>query len=358
MPARTSRSRGRWRACWRRRGWSAASARPRGSASAPARRRSPPSRRTPAAVCRGGAWRRAVERRHHVAPPVQLGPLHGLADQRLGREVQHAVEAVGEHLVRSLREVGLDEPRLRRHRVAVAGRQVVEHDHLVAGVHQVRGAHTADVAGATGDEQLHGHPPRTDRPARPAPRETCGPGAVPPVHRLTPATQTILGEAGGEATSAEPDEHGVRDVRGDRGGSGVHGAHRHRLAEPARSPRPGPPGPARCPRSSARPSARRPPARARRCGAPPRGRLRGGRARRAAAARPRTRPARNGRGLALDDVRAARRAFQLLQPGDRVAVGRHRGVVQQLRRACARRPRSSRAPSGTPRRARTPTPGR
>ena len=39
---------------------------------------------------------------------------------------------------------------------AVAAREVVEHDHLVAGLEQLLGDDRADVAGAAGDEELHG----------------------------------------------------------------------------------------------------------------------------------------------------------------------------------------------------------
>ena len=82
------------------------------------------------------------------------GSCHGLADQRLGREVQHAVEAFGQQRARP--------PRRRRPRrtapsgdgVGVPGGQVVDDGDLVAGLDQPRGAHASDIAGSAGHDQL------------------------------------------------------------------------------------------------------------------------------------------------------------------------------------------------------------
>ena len=178
-----------------------------------------------------------------------------------------------------------DEPGAVGHRVLVPGRQVVEHGHLVAVLHQVRGADAAHVAGTAGDQQLHGGSPRGRVPDASARR------ARP--HRLT----------GGRASTGHRRAGAGASVRGRRGQRGrtstacaISGRHlgarrrpeadRDGHAEPADRRAPRRRGPARCPRPSARPSGRRRPARARRSGAPRPGRRRGGRTRRAAAGRP------------------------------------------------------------------------
>src|SRR5699024_3867275 len=114
-------------------------------------------RREHQVVHAGGAHR--VEHRQRagdVALPVLAGPGHGLADQGPGGEVHHAVERRVEDLAGEPGDVPLDERRARRYRVPVPGREVVDDDHLVSPLEQYGRAHAADVARASGDEQLHG----------------------------------------------------------------------------------------------------------------------------------------------------------------------------------------------------------
>src|SRR5699024_9827970 len=91
-----------------------------------------------------------------VTLPCQYSPGLGLADQGPGGEVHHAGERRVEDLAGEPGDVPLDERRARRYRVPVPGREVVDDDHLVSPLEQYGRAHAADVARASGDEQLHG----------------------------------------------------------------------------------------------------------------------------------------------------------------------------------------------------------
>ena len=92
-----------------------------------------------------------------VGPEVAGRLGHRLADQRQGGEMQHAVEAVADHLGqrRSVEDVDLHEGRLRRHGPVVTLGEVVGHGHGVPGVDQLGRHHAADVAGPTHHEKFH-----------------------------------------------------------------------------------------------------------------------------------------------------------------------------------------------------------
>ena len=102
------------------------------------------SRGTPAARIGGEQRHRAA----HVDVPVQVGAGHRLGDLDLRGEVQHAVEAGvrRQHLADLVHgePVELD---ARGDGVGEAGRQVVEHHHLVARLDQGVRDHAADVPG-------------------------------------------------------------------------------------------------------------------------------------------------------------------------------------------------------------------
>ena len=51
--------------------------------------------------------------------------------------------------------VALDEMRLRRDRPVEAGRQIVEDDHLFAGIDEMPDHVAADIAGSAGDQNAH-----------------------------------------------------------------------------------------------------------------------------------------------------------------------------------------------------------
>ncbi len=71
--------------------------------------------------------------------------------------MQHAVEPLSNHVPHGIviEQIGDHEPRLRRHRLAVAALEIVEHDDLVPGPEQPAAHDRADVTGAAGDKQLH-----------------------------------------------------------------------------------------------------------------------------------------------------------------------------------------------------------
>ena len=116
------------------------------------------------------------ERPAQVVLPVQGGLGHGLADQRLGREVQHRVHAVGQQR-RGVPDAAADKGCAGRHRVLVPGGQVVQHRDLVALGHQQRANDTADVPGTAGDQQLH--------PASRS-RSAASSGRMSPIHTPMP----------------------------------------------------------------------------------------------------------------------------------------------------------------------------
>ena len=95
------------------------------------------------------------DRAAQVVRPVLGRVRHRLADQRLGREVQHRLGAVGEHLGGAVAQRALDERGAGRHGVGEPGGQVVEHRDVVPGRDQLPGHDAADVAGPAGDEHSH-----------------------------------------------------------------------------------------------------------------------------------------------------------------------------------------------------------
>ena len=131
--------------------------RSRRSACAPARRRPRRWRRT-----RSCARRRAsppAARACRPGWPTSTWPAcHRLADQRLRREVQHRLHAVGQHLGGRLTQRALDDvaPAAPRR---VAGGQVIEHGDLVAGRQERCGDDAPDIPGAAGDEHATHRPP-------------------------------------------------------------------------------------------------------------------------------------------------------------------------------------------------------
>ena len=98
-----------------------------------------------------------VQRADHVPAPVALGVLDGLAHERERGEVQDAVEPAREHGVERgrVQQVGLDEGRALRDRLAVAAVERVEHGDLVAARDELLRDDRADVAGSAGDEEAH-----------------------------------------------------------------------------------------------------------------------------------------------------------------------------------------------------------
>ncbi len=98
------------------------------------------------------------ERRHHVALPVEPRLGDRLLDPDLRREVEDRVNLlVAEERgdICGAGHIAEDERDPRRHGIAMAARQVVDHDRLVPGVderlHHVR----ADEARAAGDQRPH-----------------------------------------------------------------------------------------------------------------------------------------------------------------------------------------------------------
>jgi len=75
--------------------------------------------------------------------------------RRLGGrgEVQHRVEGAVQHL-RGVLDPALHELRAFRDARPEAGGQVVQHHHLVPGLHQMAATTTADVSGTTRDQKL------------------------------------------------------------------------------------------------------------------------------------------------------------------------------------------------------------
>ena len=339
--ARRRRSRGRSRAWSRRRGWSGGSARPRGSAPARARRRWPRWRRTPAAACRA-ARMASSSRREVTTLPASTAPGRCTDSPTSERAAKCSTPSKPSASTSSAAsaEVALDEAAPSGTASRVAGGQVVEHGHVVAGVHQVRGAHAADVAGATGDEQLHG---------------VLLLGVVGAAHRRRRAPPSQWrrrrGRGARRTVQRAAHQHGVRDQRGhrwsvpsDATGTAspnreiaphLHVVARHHAGDLSSAIR----SASTCTCSAIRRTS---------TGPPPR---------RANSSR-RCRPASSAGGAEMPRPLGVGERAELVQARDRVAVRRDRRVVRAARRACARRPRSSRAPSGRPRRARAPTPAR
>ena len=92
--------------------------------------------------CRGRAEDKALdasnshcreqrERPDNIVVPVDLGMLHRFGDQRLRGEVQHAVKGLVENLG-DVTQLLVYELRAVDHCVAMSGRQVVEHDDVMA----------------------------------------------------------------------------------------------------------------------------------------------------------------------------------------------------------------------------------
>ena len=69
--------------------------------------------------------------------------------------MQDSVDACRQNPAGLAAQVAADELGPRGDGVGVPGGQVVEHHDAVAGLQEVGGDDTADVAGAAGDEQLH-----------------------------------------------------------------------------------------------------------------------------------------------------------------------------------------------------------
>ena len=97
-----------------------------------------------------------LERLDDVAEPVPLRRLDRLPDQGARREMQHPVEGAVAQQSRGRRHhVVVDEIRAVGHCVGVSGGQIVDDHHPVSLLEKHFRAHTADIAGAAGDEQLH-----------------------------------------------------------------------------------------------------------------------------------------------------------------------------------------------------------
>ena len=99
-----------------------------------------------------------VQRAHDVAAVVALGLRDGLGDERERREVQHAVEALGEHAPGGLEveQVDVLEAHAVRNPRSVAAVERVEHGDVVAPVAELAGDDRTDIAGAAGDQDSHG----------------------------------------------------------------------------------------------------------------------------------------------------------------------------------------------------------
>ena len=83
-----------------------------------------------------------------------------LSDEGKGGEVQDAVKSLGDRVLDrpGVAQIALDETGLGGDGGAVAALEAVEDHHLVTRRQQLAGDDRADVAGASGDEQLHrGH---------------------------------------------------------------------------------------------------------------------------------------------------------------------------------------------------------
>ena len=98
-----------------------------------------------------------AQRPEHVHLGVELGPLDGRADVRLGREVEADVRLRRvERGVRVAADVALVQHGAGRDVLALPGREVVEHVHLVAAREQGLDDVRADEASAPCDERPHG----------------------------------------------------------------------------------------------------------------------------------------------------------------------------------------------------------
>ena len=94
----------------------------------------------------------------HIVAQIEPGPLDTLADRAARGEVQDPVEALlGDQLPdrRRVEEIGHHQAGIGMDRLAMADREVVDHDHLVAALDQGVDGVAADIAGATGDQGLH-----------------------------------------------------------------------------------------------------------------------------------------------------------------------------------------------------------
>ena len=99
-----------------------------------------------------------VQRVDEVVLIILGGVLDRFADEREGREVNDGLDPVRQQRMIEallLRQVRDDEP-IRRHRGAVALRQVVVDPNVVAALQKEPNRVTADVAGSAGDEDAHG----------------------------------------------------------------------------------------------------------------------------------------------------------------------------------------------------------
>jgi len=94
----------------------------------------------------------------HVLAQIPERVLHRLADQRVRSEVHHGFGLVrAEHGAddRGVRQVALDERRLRVDGRAMPLVQVVQHDDRLAGANQLLDHDAANVARPAGDQDLH-----------------------------------------------------------------------------------------------------------------------------------------------------------------------------------------------------------
>ena len=129
------------------------------------------------------------QRRHHVAEPISLRLGHRFSDQRASRKVHHTIETLGQYRAGIL-DGALDEPAAGWYGIAVAGGQVIQDHDVVAGLDQPRGADTADIAGASGDQQPH--PTRPDHRRRPM--TACA--RAPPTSTMVPRPDSTTGWLG------------------------------------------------------------------------------------------------------------------------------------------------------------------
>ena len=95
------------------------------------------------------------EAAHHVVVPVDLRRCDRLSHQRLRREVEDGLDAVGENVL-GLGDGRVHERGTVRDGIGVPCVEVVQHDDLVPRLEQLGRHDRPDVPGTAGDQKLHG----------------------------------------------------------------------------------------------------------------------------------------------------------------------------------------------------------